>query len=73
MGATFIDPAAVEEVLEACLEALNAEPPSGQFTDWEQTFLESLEKEIEEQSITEEQWLKLKQIYRERLLCIAGQ
>jgi hypothetical protein len=68
MAEPFIDPAAAEEILETCLEALNAEPMACAFTDWEQEFLESLEVQLEEQSITEEQWQKLKQIYRERVL-----
>lgn len=68
MAEPFIDPAAAEEILEVCLEALNADPPSCAFTIWEMTFLESLEAQFEEQTITEDQWQKLKQIYRERLL-----
>lgn len=68
MTDTFIDPASAEVVLETCLEALNGEPCRFSFTDWEQEFLESLEVQLEEQTITEEQWTKLKQIYRERVL-----
>jgi hypothetical protein len=68
MTEPFIDPAAAEDILETCLEALNAEPSPYGFTDWEQEFLESLEVQLEERAITEEQWQKLKQIYRERVL-----
>lgn len=68
MAEPFIDPAAAEEILEACLVELNTASTSCAFTDWEQEFLESLEVQLEEQTITEEQWQKLKQIYRERVL-----
>lgn len=65
MPTPFIDPADAEEVLEDCLAEVDFDADA--FTDWEIEFLESLERHLEESAITEDQWTKLQQIYRERI------